>query len=318
MTVQAPGSFHVVSHCDLWPCSKTVPMMRIPTLTRSVAPWHLYACFALVVACEAPPPEPAPPVVTDTTSTSQAAPASVRPVHWSYSGEAGPGAWGALTPVYALCANGKGQSPIDLASGKGMAGAQWSFDYGSTRLKIAHHEHVDELIDNGHTIQLHVEEGSTLTLNGDVYHLKQFHFHTPSEHKLDGVNMPMEIHFVHQDSSGGLAVVGVLVEEGAANANIQKLVENLPATKGDTVAIADHHIDLNLHLPAREQGFHYVGSLTTPPCSENVQWLVLHDHMKASKEQIAAFATRIGPNNRPVQPLNARSVEQVQLAGSTR
>lgn len=278
----------------------------------------LGAFIALIASCGEPAPENAPPSVPDTVATGQAPPASVRPVHWSYSGEEGPGAWGSLSPVYALCSSGQGQSPIDLVSGDGRSGAQWSFNYGTTRLKMAHHEHVDQLIDNGHTIQLHVEEGSTLTLNGNVYHLRQFHFHTPSEHMLDGRNLPMEIHFVHQDSAGGLAVVGVLVEEGAANANIQKLVENLPAAKGDTVTIADHHIDLNLHLPSRERAFHYVGSLTTPPCSENVQWLVLHDHAKASKEQIAAFSSRIGPNNRPVQALHARSVDHVQLTGSTR
>ena len=226
--------------------------------------------------------------------------------------------WGALSPVYALCKDGVGQSPIALTSGAAGTGGTWKFNYGSTGLTLAHHEHVDELVDNGHTIQVNVEEGSTLTLNGKVYTLKQFHFHTPSEHTLDGKNLPMEMHMVHQDSAGGFAVVSVLFEEGRPNANIAKLVANLPAAKGDTVSVANERMDLELHLPSTERAFHYVGSLTTPPCSEQVEWLVLQDRITASKEQIAAFATRIGPNNRPVQDLHTREVSTVVLSGTSK
>ncbi len=225
--------------------------------------------------------------------------------------------WGALSPVYALCKDGVGQSPIALTSGAAGTGATWKFNYGSTGLSLAHHEHVDELVDNGHTIQVKVEEGSTLTLNDKVYTLKQFHFHTPSEHTLDGKNLPMEMHMVHQDSAGGFAVVSILFEEGKPNANIAKLVANLPAAKGDTVSVANERLDLEMHLPATEKAFHYVGSLTTPPCSEQVQWLVLQDRITASPDQIAAFASRIGPNNRPVQALHTRQVSTVVLSSST-
>lgn len=242
---------------------------------------------------------------------------SARPVHWSYEGPEGPMAWGALSPVYALCKDGVGQSPIALTSGAAGTGVTWKFNYGSTGLTLAHHEHVDELVDNGHTIQVTVEEGSTLTLNGSVYTLKQFHFHTPSEHTLDGKNLPMEMHMVHQDSAGGFAVVSILFEEGKPNANIAKLVANLPAAKGDTVTVANERLDLEMHLPATEKAFHYVGSLTTPPCSEQVQWLVLQDRVTASPDQLAAFATLIGPNNRPVQALHTREVSTVVLSSST-
>ena len=242
---------------------------------------------------------------------------SARPVHWSYEGPEGPMAWGALSPVYALCKDGVGQSPIALTSGAAGTGVTWKFNYGSTGLTLAHHEHVDELVDNGHTIQVKVEEGSTLTLNGSVYTLKQFHFHTPSEHTLDGKNLPMEMHMVHQDSAGGFAVVSILFEEGKPNANIAKLVANLPAAKGDTVTVANERLDLEMHLPATEKAFHYVGSLTTPPCSEQVQWLVLQDRVTASPDQLAAFATLIGPNNRPVQALHTREVSTVVLSSST-
>ncbi|MBL8000657.1 MAG: carbonic anhydrase family protein [Flavobacteriales bacterium] len=277
------------------------------------------AVVALVGACSTPSPEAASPA-TDTVAVAPPAPAPVpaRPVHWGYGEEAGPASWGSLSPVYALCGNGKGQSPIALTSGTATSGPSWSFDYRTTRLAVAHHEHVENLVDNGHTIQVTVDEGSTLTLNGTAYTLKQFHVHTPSEHTIDGKNMPMEVHLVHQDSAGNFAVVGVLVKEGAANANFAKLVANLPAAKGDTVAVAGEQLDLTMHLPAREKAYHYVGSLTTPPCSENVQWLVLQDMITLSKDQIQAFSSRIGPNNRPTQPLNTRTVSSVGLSGSMR
>lgn len=267
-------------------------------------------------ACSAPQAEEHTAAPTpDTLATAPPAPASARPVHWGYQGEAGPASWSTLSPVYALCGEGKGQSPIALTSGGTTAGARWSFNYGSTLFKMAHNEHVEELVDNGHTIQVSVEEGSSLTLNGRDYTLKQFHFHTPSEHTLDGKNLPMEMHLVHQDSAGGFAVVSILFEEGKANANIAKLVANLPAAKGDTVTVANERLDLKVHLPSTEKAFHYVGSLTTPPCSEQVQWLVLQERISVSKEQVAAFAALIGPNNRPVQPLNTRTVETVVLGG---
>ncbi len=278
----------------------------------------LVLCAMGFVACQdsAAPATDSNPAPPDTLAATPA-PSSARPVHWSYEGEAGPMNWGALSPVYALCKDGVGQSPIALTSGAAGTGATWKFNYGSTGLTLAHHEHVDELVDNGHTIQVKVEEGSTLTLNDKVYTLKQFHFHTPSEHTLDGKNLPMEMHMVHQDSAGGFAVVSILFEEGKANANIAKLVANMPAAKGDTVTVANERLDLEMHLPATEKAFHYVGSLTTPPCSEQVQWLVLQDRITASKDQIAAFATLIGPNNRPVQELHTREVSTVVVSGST-
>ena len=290
-------------------------------MTQHTSPFSaalLLLCATAFVACQdsAAPATDSATVPADTLAATPA-PSSSRPVHWSYEGEGGPTNWGALSPVYALCKDGVGQSPIALTSGAAGTGATWTFNYGSTGFTLAHHEHVDELVDNGHTIQVKVEEGSTLTLNDKVYTLKQFHFHTPSEHTLDGKNLPMEMHMVHQDSAGGFAVVSILFEEGKPNANIAKLVANLPAAKGDTVTVANERLDLEMHLPATEKAFHYVGSLTTPPCSEQVQWLVLQDRISASPEQIAAFATRIGPNNRPVQELHTREVSTVVLSGNT-
>lgn len=243
---------------------------------------------------------------------------SARPVHWAYSGESGPKYWGKLSPVYALCAQGKNQSPINIINSATEAGIHWDFDYKTTKLKITHNEHVDNIIDNGHTIQISVDEGSTFVLKSRTYHLKQLHFHTPSEHSVDGKNYPMEIHFVHMSDSGQFAVVGVFVEEGKENENLAKIVLNLPEKKGDTKDMKDDNLALQFHLPKTNDAYHYLGSLTTPPCSENVEWLVFKQPVQASKEQISAITNKIGPNNRPAQKLNKRKVQSDVIKGKTK
>jgi carbonic anhydrase len=204
-----------------------------------------------------------------------------------------------------------GQSPIDVNTAAANGDATWEFNYGTSSLFMAHNEHVEDLLDNGHTIQLSVEEGSTLKVDGNTYHLKQFHFHTPSEHTVDGKHTPMEMHMVHASDDGKLAVVSILIEEGKANENFAKIIEHLPAAPGDTVK-ADHKLVLDAHMPNKEKAYHYVGSLTTPPCSEGVEWLVLTDRIKMSAEQIKAFSSRLNDNNRPVQNLNDRSVTKAE------
>jgi carbonic anhydrase len=237
-----------------------------------------------------------------------------RPVHWGYAGEDGPSNWGTLTPAYNLCASGTSQSPVNIIKSDAKEGAVWKLDYKTTSLKIAHNEHMDEIIDNGHTIQINVEEGSTFTFNEKVYHLKQFHFHTPSEHTIDGKNAPMEMHLVHQSDDGTLAVVGVLFKEGKKeNQNFAKIIANLPDAKGETKHLTDVVLTINDHLPVDNYAYHYVGSLTTPPCSEGVQWLVLHNPVELTLAQINAFSSRIGPNNRPTQSLNNRAVNVEDL-----
>lgn len=243
----------------------------------------------------------------DTVQTTP--PASARPVHWSYGGDSGPATWGTLSPVYATCKDGRHQSPVDIVKTEVKASTEWSLAYSSTSLHIAHTEHMEDIVDNGHTIQVTVDSGSTLSYGGKTFALKQFHFHTPSEHTINGQHQPMEMHLVHQSEDGNLAVVGVLFKEGKTpDANFAKIIANLPATKGETKHLAAERIELDLHLPADNSAYHYTGSLTTPPCSENVQWIVLRDMVSLTKDQINAFASRIGPNNRPVQPLNDRVV----------
>jgi carbonic anhydrase len=249
-------------------------------------------------------------------SVPPAAAASARPVHWGYQGDSGPASWASLTPVYALCGEGKGQSPINIVKSDAKGGAAWKFDYKTTSLRIAHNEHMDDIIDNGHTIQVTVDEGSTFTFGGKSFDLKQFHFHTPSEHTVDGQHAPMEMHMVHQNADGSLAVVGVLFKEGKTpNENFSKIIANLPNAKGENKHITDVNLELKVHLPAHNYAYHYLGSLTTPPCSEGVQWLVLRDPVELTAEQIAEFSKRIGPNNRPTQPVNDRTVNVDDLTG---
>ena len=238
---------------------------------------------------------------------------SARPAHWEYSGDAGPDKWVTLSPAYSAC-GGKSQSPINLiSSGAGKGGSKLNFNYKSSSLKIAHHQHVDDIIDNGHTIQVTVEEGSTVTINDKVYQMKQFHFHSPSEHTVDGKHMPLEMHMVHQSDDSKLAVVALLFEEGPANKNLQQIIDHMPAKPGESKHYTDVKLDLSVHVPQNLSAFHYSGSLTTPPCSEQVEWLVLRNKFYLSKEQSTAFATHLNKNNRPVQELNGRLVSTVKM-----
>ncbi|NEU09571.1 carbonic anhydrase family protein [Flavihumibacter sp. R14] len=242
----------------------------------------------------------------ENASADSASIQSERPAHWSYSEEGGPAGWAELSPVYALCGSGKSQSPVNILSDAVKGSAEWRIDYKKTPLEIAHHEHVEELINNGHTIQVTPHEGSTITYSGKVYHLKQFHFHTPSEHTINGKHYPMEIHLVHEADDKSLAVIGVLVQEGKHNSNFDQLIKYLPNAAGERKTHDSVSIDVSMNIPEILSAWHYIGSLTTPPCSENVQWLVLTNPVAMSMEQLSAFSSRLKNNNRPVQALNGR------------
>lgn len=270
----------------------------------------LLIALTVLLACQnqAVKEEPVSEIKDTTTTVAAEKPVSARPVHWSYSEEGGPAGWAALSPVYAACGSGKTQSPINLLTKTEKGSPAWKIEYKTTALQIAHNEHVEELINNGHTIQITPQEGSSMTFEGKVYHLKQFHFHTPSEHTLDGKNFPMEIHFVHQSDDKNLAVVGVLIKEGKHNHNADQLIRHLPNAVGEKMTHDSVKIDIALHIPKEMFAYHYIGSLTTPPCTENVQWLVLQKHGEMSKDQINAFSSRLKKNNRPTQPLNERKL----------
>ena len=220
--------------------------------------------------------------------------------HWGYEGESGPAHWAQLTPEYTACA-GKNQSPIDL---QGFIEAELQpieFNY-----KSGGHE----ILNNGHTVQINYKKGSSITIDNDTFNLLQFHFHAPSENMIKGISYPMEAHLVHADKDGNLAVVAVMIEEGASNPVLESAWKQLPAHAGDK-AVLSAEVDVNKTLPANRDYYRFNGSLTTPPCSEGVRWFVMKDTVTASKAQIDAFKKVMHhPNNRPVQPVNARPVLQ--------
>ena len=225
------------------------------------------------------------------------------PPHWSYEGEEGPEHWGDLSEDYATCADGTAQSPIDLGDAIGVDLSNIEFHYGETMLNI---------FNNGHTVQVNVEPGSTITYNGIEYELLQFHFHHPSEHTYRGETANMELHLVHREpASGNLAVVGVLLltaEED--NPAYPTVFNNLPDANGDAVIETSIMIDLGSLLPESKTFFTYQGSLTTPPCSEIVRWLLLDTTVDLSEAQIESFATIFENDARPVQPHEGRDVLQ--------
>lgn len=217
---------------------------------------------------------------------------------WSYEGAGGPDHWGDLDAASKVCASGSQQSPIDV---------ERPIEADLPDLKIQWAKSADTIVNNGHTIQLNVAPGSTLMLGGDEYKLVQFHFHRPSEHLVDGKRFPMEVHFVHQHSSGRLAVVGVLMSAGKENPAFNKVVATMPDKEGPAVK-ADPAIDPNGFLPDDLDYYRYNGSLTTPPCAETVAWLLLTDPIEVSETDVARFAKLYAMNARPVQKDNRRFV----------
>jgi carbonic anhydrase len=220
--------------------------------------------------------------------------------HWSYEGEGAPANWAKLRGDYATCSTGRRQSPIDIRDGIRVDLEPIAFDYKLSQFRI---------IDNGHTIQVNVGEGSTISVMGRTYRLIQFHFHKPGEERVNGRTYDMGIHFVHQDDEGKLAVVSVLLEKGAENPLIQTLWNNLPLEVDQDVA-PKVAIDLKALLPDNRAYYTYMGSLTTPPCTEEVLWMVLKQSMSISPDQVAIFSRLYKSNARPVQPSNGRLVKE--------
>ena len=217
--------------------------------------------------------------------------------HWSYSGDEGPGHWGSLSPDYAACSGGAEQSPIDLAGAIqaeiAPADIAWRAmsQYG--------------VVNNGHTIQVNVPEGNRTTVLGKDYAMLQFHFHHASEHTMDGQHFPLEAHFVHRAADGSLSVIGVLFAQGAENAALSTVWSVMPTAPGD-VNVDGRPVDPIGMLPEARSAYLYYGSLTTPPCSEVVTWVVMSTPITASAGQIAEFDAVYRANYRPVQPLNRR------------
>ena len=221
--------------------------------------------------------------------------------HWGYEGEVAPTNWGHLSPEYATCSTGKNQAPIDI---------QHAVKTQLPAIPFAYQAGGQEIINNGHTIQVTYAAGSQLSVDGMPFTLKQFHFHAPSENLIQGKQFPLEVHLVHSDPDGNLAVVGLMFEQGAANPLLATLWQQLPQKAGDKLTLSQS-VNVADLLPKDHSYYRFAGSLTTPPCSEGVRWLVLKKPMEASKEQIEQFAKLMGhPNNRPVQPVGARLIAE--------
>jgi carbonic anhydrase len=220
--------------------------------------------------------------------------------HWAYQGPGGPEVWGQLKPEFSKCATGQRQSPIDIRSGIQVQLEAIEFDYQPTGFSV---------IDNGHTVQVNLPPGNAITVMGRRYDLLQFHFHRPSEERINGRQFDMVAHLVHKDAEGRIAVVAVLLDRGASQPVIQNVWNALPLEKGEEQA-APSVIDLKRLLPEDKRYFAYMGSLTTPPCNEGVLWMVMKTPVNISPEQINIFARLYPMNARPIQQVSGRLIKE--------
>ena len=226
----------------------------------------------------------------------------VSPPRWSYSGATGPAKWGSLSPDYALCGTGKSQSPVNIVGAVQGGTGSLEFDYRDSPLKV---------LNTGRTAKIPYEAKSHIRAGGDVYKLKQFHFHSPSENTLNDKRFAMEMHLVHRNTKGELTVVGVFFKKGATNLNIRKLWGVIPEKAKNEGSLPGSFINAAAFLPTNGSYFHFKGSLTTPPCSENVNWYILKTPLEISEEQIKTFVNLMQKNARPVQAMNERKVQEV-------
>lgn len=220
--------------------------------------------------------------------------------HWDYVGENGPEAWGKLKPEFAACATGQRQSPIDIRDGIAVQLQPIEFEYHASSFSV---------IDNGHTIQVNLGAGNAISVGGRRFDLVQFHFHRPSEERINGRQFDMVAHLVHKDAEGKLAVVAVLLDRGSAQPLIQTVWNALPLEKGEAVP-APTQIDMNQLLPEDRRYYTYMGSLTTPPCSEGVLWMVMKQPVALSPNQIGIFARLYPMNARPIQKVSGRMIKE--------
>lgn len=272
-------------------------------------------------AIEAAHGEPAAPAVARRAPSAPYAPARSAPVldhtsrlvknapaheiHWSYEGEGGPPAWGQLKPEYRTCGIGKRQSPIHIEDSITLQGP-------AEPIQFNYQPSSGTVINNGHTIQVDVQGDNFITVRGTTYRLIQFHFHHPSEERVNFKAYAMVAHLVHRSADGQLAVVAVLLDPGLANGLINKVWTYMPLDAGDAVRMPAGLVDLNEILPQDQRYYQFLGSLTTPPCSEGVLWMVLKQPVALSHEQLKLFGQLYPNNARPIQAVNGRPVRDAQ------
>ena len=221
------------------------------------------------------------------------------PPHWTYQGPNDPAHWSKLDPAFAACSGGHHQSPIDIRDAKNAELPALQFDYHAVPLSI---------VDNGHTVMVGYAPGSTLTIGDKTYKLVQFHFHHPSEEHIQGKQFDLVAHLVHTDADGHLAVVAVLFKVGAANPLLETLWSNIPAEKEKLATPSSVSVNVKDLLPASAGYYTFLGSLTTPPCTEGVTWYVLKATSTLSAGQLAVFAKLYPADNRPIQPTYQREI----------
>jgi carbonic anhydrase len=272
--------------------------MKIPALTAAIL------TAGMIVGCgdsEKPAPPPLRKPVAEAISRIHHyfhAEEQPHQADWGYTGEGSPEHWGDLSPDYALARTGKEQSPIDIS---GAVAADLP------GLEFAYHPSKIDLVYNGHTVKEVEDKASVVVVRDEQFVLQQFHFHSPSEHTVDGEHSAMEMHLVHQSEGGKIAVVAVLIEEGEDNPAFDSVWDFLPSAANRERKSATT-IDAAVLLPESREYYRYVGSFTTPPCTEDISWMVMTTPVELSKEQIEKFRAIIDGNNRPVQPLNGRTI----------
>jgi len=226
-------------------------------------------------------------------------------VHWSYEGENGPQNWAKLKPEFNLCAIGKRQSPIAIRDDFTLVGPAEPIRFMYTPSR-------GSVVNNGHTIQVDLEGQNSILVRGAEYKLLQFHFHTPSEEMVNSKRYAMVAHLVHKNDAGQLAVVAVLMETGEPNPMLETVWTYLPLDTSDRVGVPEGRIDMNQLLPTDQRYYQFIGSLTTPPCTEGVLWMVLKQPLRISPAQLKVFTQLFPHNARPVQAVNARPVREAQ------
>ncbi len=218
---------------------------------------------------------------------------------WSYAGKQGPENWGKLQPEFSVCDTGRNQSPIDIDT---------TVVASLKPLKVSQKFPAKDIVNNGHTIEVSFKDGNMLMIDGTAFKMKQVNFHIPSEHTIRGKSYPLEAHFMHTDAKGNLAIIGVMFKIGSSNVGLDKLRQQL-SYEIDLPKPLKARVLASEMLPENKNYYRFSGSLTTPPCSEGLRWLVMKTPVTASKAQIEAFERAIGyRNNRPVQPLNGRII----------
>lgn len=233
------------------------------------------------------------------SSTVSLAQDTGHPPHWGYAGEVGPEHWAEFESDFGACSSGRNQSPVDLA---GFVHAELP------PIEFAYQPGGHQVVNNGHAVQVDYQPGSSIRVDGTSFELKQFHFHSPSENTIQGKSFPMEAHFVHADAKGNLAVVALMFEEGASNQVLEAVWPQVTPAVNRKNPLSPE-VDASALLPGERDYYRYNGSLTTPPCSESVRWLVFKRAASGTAEQLGMVRKVVGqPNNRPVQPLGARVV----------